>query len=152
MKYTTFLFIFVAFSSMAQVPDSSAVVPPPPSVIILEEENFKEQKSIKSDIFDFPGKEARFKGGQKALQQYISEKVQYPPMAIENDEQGRVFVSFVVEKNGTISNVKVMKGVSKELDREAIRVIKCSPLWKPARVRMRKVRSRCHIPIVFILE
>ena len=68
------------------------------------------------------------------------------------EEQGRVYLSFVVEKDGGISNVKVERGVSKDLDREAKRIVRAMPKWEAGEVGGKKVRTRCSLPIVFTLR
>lgn len=146
MKYNTLIFIIIAFSSMAQVPDTTVAVVVPPPVRVEKSVNLKD-----SDIIDFPDIEASFKGGKEGLQRYINRNLHYPEAAIENDEQGKVYVSFIVEKNGTVSHVKIERGVSKALDTEAKRVIESSPKWIPAKKGSKKVRSRCRLPISFTL-
>ena len=73
-------------------------------------------------------------------------------MDIEGDVQGTVAISFVVEKNGEITNILVEKGVSKTIDREAKRIVRSFPKWVPAEIDARKVRTRVRLPIVFTLE
>lgn len=93
-----------------------------------------------------------FPGGQEAMFAFIGKNVQYPRMEQENNITGRVTVSFIVEKDGSISNVKVLKGVSPGLDKEAIRVIKSMPKWSPGQQQDRKVRVKVTIPIFFRLN
>lgn len=126
--------------------ETEIVVPPPPPPPVLEE-----NVGVKAEIVDFPDVEAQFPGGAKALQVFIRENVQYPIDAIEKDIQGRVYLSFVVESDGSISGVKVMRGVSPSLDNEAKRLIKKMPNWIPAEINGNKVRSRCRLPINFTL-
>lgn len=97
----------------------------------------------------FPDKEASFPGGVDAMVKYISKNVKYPNKAIKNNDQGKVFVQFVVEKNGKISNIEVLRGVSKELDKEAMRVVRKMPKWFPAELDGKPVRSRMRIPFNF---
>lgn len=126
----------------------------PPPVIYEQagpDDNGSEETSGDEIIF-FPDVEAQFKGGTNAFQQYIGINVNYPAPAIEHNIQGKVFVSFIVEKNGKITNVQVFKGVHPALDAEAIRVISKMPKWKPGKVGKKKVRTRCMVPINFVLE
>ena len=94
---------------------------------------------------------AEFPGGSEAMKQFILNEVQYPKVALDNKTEGRVTVSFIVERNGTISNIKIVKGVSLELNNEAKRLVEAMPLWIPAMHGGSKVRSQCQLPITFHL-
>ena len=73
-------------------------------------------------------------------------------MAVRNGVQGRVVVEFIIEKDGKVTNVRVVRGVSDELDAEAVKVISASPKWKPGRVKGEKVRIAISLPVEFKLE
>lgn len=103
-------------------------------------------------IIDYPDKEAQFKGGPKGMKKYLAKSINYPSEAIENNVQGKVFVQFVVEENGRVTNVEVLKSVSPSIDAEAIRVVRKMPKWKPAKYKGLKCRARCRIPISFIIR
>lgn len=103
-------------------------------------------------IVDFPDVEAEFPGGAAEMKRYLSENIDYPEIAIQMGDMGKVYVEFVVERDGSISNIKVLKGVSKELDREAKRVVRSFPAWKPGEKDGEAVRSPCRIPINFIIR
>ena len=90
--------------------------------------------------------------GPSGMMTFISQNVVYPQTAIEMNQQGRVFLSFVVEKDGSISNVRVERGISRDLDREAKRVIQKMPKWIPAEVARKTVRCRARLPINFQLN
>lgn len=92
-----------------------------------------------------------FSGGMKAWTKYMERNLRYPDQAVEAQKQGKVFVSFVVEKDGSITDVKVIKGIGFGFDEEAIRVIKKSPLWKPGKNKGIPVRVRYTMPITFTL-
>lgn len=83
---------------------------------------------------------------------YLGEEVDYPDMAFDNNIQGKVYVQFVVEKDGSITDVNVIKGVHKTLDNEAIRVVSGMPKWKPGKQRGKAVRVRYTIPINFTIN
>ena len=102
-------------------------------------------------IIEFPDVEAEFIGGAQALMKYIQTNIQYPPTSIEMNEQGKVYLSFVVEPDGSISNVVVERGVSPDLDKEAKRVVRSMPNWKPGESKAKKSRTRCRLPINFQL-
>jgi len=93
-----------------------------------------------------------FPGGEQALQMYISSSVEYPELAQEKDIQGRVYVSFVVTKYGTVANAKIARGVDPALDKEALRVVSSLPQWKPARQHGQAVNVQYTVPINFSLD
>ncbi len=93
-----------------------------------------------------------FPGGRSALGRYIAEKVRYPAIAQENRIQGRVYVTFVVNKQGVVENVKIIRGVDPALDKEALRVISSLPNWKPGKQRGNPANVRFTVPINFRLQ
>ncbi|PLX01470.1 MAG: hypothetical protein C0595_14540 [Marinilabiliales bacterium] len=93
-----------------------------------------------------------FPGGTSELYKYLGENIKYPESAKKEGIQGRVFISFVVNKDGSISDVKKLRGVSEELDKEAMRVIKNMPKWKPGEQRGEKVKVEYALPINFKLN
>ena len=86
------------------------------------------------------------------LQTWVYKYIRYPADAVRDGIQGRVMVEFVIEKDGSVTDVRVLKGVSEELDAEAVRVVSASPKWKPGRVLGKKVRTSLTVPVEFILE
>ena len=86
------------------------------------------------------------------LTKWVYHYLKYPEIAIANGVQGRVMVQFTVEVNGKVSDVKVVRGVSDELDAEAVKVVAASPKWKPGRVNGKKVAVSMTIPVEFKLE
>ncbi len=104
---------------------------------------------VPDKVEDFPDIEAEFPGGYEEWKKYLLKEMKYPEIAIENGDQGTVYVMFIIETDGSIGDVKVTKGVSFEVDREARRVIKSSPKWIPGRINKVNVRSRLNIPIKF---
>ena len=104
------------------------------------------------EIVEFVDQEASFPGGMKALMKYLSTNIKYPEAAINISIQGKVYIQFVVLKTGAISDVNVLRGVSKELDDEAKRVVRMMPNWIPAIQNNVKVNSRVTIPINFKLQ
>ena len=93
-----------------------------------------------------------FPGGEKAMLRFISKNVVYPQIAVENDVQGVVVVNFVVDIDGSITQVKILSSVSKDCDDEAVRVIKSMPKWKAGKQGGRNVRVYYSVPIRFILD
>ena len=94
----------------------------------------------------------QFPGGENALMEYVSKNVVYPEEAKEKEIQGRVFIGFVVEKDGSIGEVKVLRGIGGGCDEEAVRVIKGMPKWKPGIQKGKPVRVSYQIPIYFKLD
>lgn len=154
MKLLFTIFLFITSTSFTQEIDTSQIILPevePPAVIIIIEDTGESEEMDENGVYDFPDVEANFHSGPKGLQRYMSKNVQYPVKAIENNEQGTVYIAFVVEPDGSISNIKIERGVSRALDREAKRLIKEMPKWKPGEVSDKKVRTRCRLPIIFQL-
>ena len=104
------------------------------------------------DVYMIVEQMPEFPGGEAELIHYISKNIHYPQKAKEKGIQGRVFIGFIVEKDGSISNVRNLRGVDSELDAEAIRVIQSLPKWKPGKHKGEFVRVSYQIPIVFKLE
>lgn len=93
-----------------------------------------------------------FPGGEAALHKYIASHVQYPAIARENSLQGKVYVKFVIGKNGDVVNVSIARGIDASLDAEALRVIQGMPKWKPGMQRGKPVRVTYTVPINFKLN
>lgn len=91
-------------------------------------------------------------GGMAGLMQYLSKNIKYPTIAQENETQGRVTVQFVVNKDGSIVDAKVLRGVDPYLDKEAVRVIMGMPKWKPGMQRGKPVRVKYTVPVMFRLQ
>ncbi len=112
----------------------------------------EEESDTKEDeIFVFVEDQPTYPGGDKARLEYLRNNIKYPEMAKESGIQGTVYVTFVVEKDGSISHVKVLRGIGGGCDEEAVRVIKNMPKWKPGKQRGRPVRAQFNMPIRFIL-
>ncbi|CAK7004592.1 MAG: hypothetical protein PETM_00139 [Petrimonas sp.] len=121
-----------------------AFVPPPPPKPIVEE--------VTEEIFVVVEEQPEFPGGNTAMMKFLSDNIKYPVIAQENGIQGRVITNFVVERDGSISDVQVVRGVDPSLDKEAIRVIQSMPKWKAGRQRGSAVRVRFTLPVVFRLQ
>ena len=111
-----------------------------------------EEKKEDNKIFEAVEQQAEFPGGMGALMKWLSNNIRYPEAAAQNDIQGRVIVKFVVEKDGSIGTVTVLKGVDKDLDKEAIRVVKKMPKWQPGKNNGVAVRSYFNLPVTFKLQ
>lgn len=119
-------------------------------VVVKEPE--PEVKPKEEEIFVAVEQQAEFPGGPAAMMKWLSNNVRYPESAQQNDIQGRVIVKFVVEKDGSIGKAEILKGVDRDLDREALRVVKKMPKWQPGKNNGVAVRSYFNLPVVFKLQ
>lgn len=103
-------------------------------------------------VYDVVEVMPQFPGGQIAMLKYIMENIKYPKQIMEEGIQGRVTVSFIVEKDGRVSNVKLLRSVQPSLDKEAIRVVKSMPKWTPGKHNGKPVRVRFNLPVMFKLN
>ena len=95
---------------------------------------------------------AEIPGGFEALADYIAKSIVYPEQAKTDGVEGKVFVQFIVEPDGSIGDVTLLRGIGGGCDEEALRVIKAMPQWKPAQFKGKPARSRFQIPINFVLK
>ncbi|NDV82283.1 energy transducer TonB [Bacteroides sp. 51] len=93
-----------------------------------------------------------FPGGGKALNAFLAKHIKYPTLSQEIGSQGRVIVQFVVDKDGTITNAEVVKGIDPHLDKEALRVINLMPKWSPGMQNRKPVRVKYTVPVIFKLQ
>lgn len=107
---------------------------------------------VENKVFDVVEQMPSFPGGQSALMQYLANNIKYPVVAQENGVQGRVVVSFVVERDGSITDVQVVRSVDPSLDREAQRVVKSMPKWIPGKQNGQAVRVKYNVPVSFRLQ
>lgn len=150
--------------------------PPPDEIVIVEDEEeieneieiddtesdedleIEEEEETTDEVFMIVEDMPRFQGcmddqcTQMEIMRYIAKKTKYPPIAKENNITGRVFVSFVVDKSGKVTKVKVLRGVDKYLDAEAIRVVQSMPKFKPGKQRGKAVNVQYNVPINFKLS
>ena len=112
----------------------------------------EEEEIVEQEIFQIVEEMPSFPGGEAKLMEYVAKNIKYPQIARETGIQGRVFVGFVVEPDGSISNVKLLRGIGGGCDEEAMRVIKSLPKWKPGKQRGKAVRVSSQIPVFFKLQ
>lgn len=115
--------------------------------IVMEEEEVKEEK-----IFIVVEDQPAFPGGEKARMKYLAENIDYPQLARESGIQGTVYVTFVVERDGNVTGVRILRGIGGGCDEEAIEVVKDMPEWKPGKQRGKPVRVQFNMPIRFTLQ
>ena len=154
----------VQFTALEAVDEP--VEEPPPTQEILEEttaatttqEGEKGEEPppavVDDEIMLFAAVEEKpeFPGGEKKFYEYLGKNMKYPQMEAEQGITGRVFVEFLIDKDGSIAEVKALRGVSPGLDKEAVRVIKAMPPWSPGKQNGRPVRVRYVIPVNFNLR
>ncbi|MBO1363386.1 energy transducer TonB [Prevotella sp. A2931] len=109
-------------------------------------------KVEETKVFDVVEQMPTFPGGNAALMSYLSQNTKYPVVAQENGVQGRVVVSFVVERDGSITDVRVVRSVDPSLDKEATRVVKSMPNWIPGKQNGSTVRVKYNVPVSFKLQ
>jgi protein TonB len=117
--------------------------------VIAQPEPPKEEET---KVFDVVEQMPSFPGGPSALMQFLSSNIKYPVVAEENGVQGRVVCTFVVEKDGSITDVRVIKSVDPSLDKEAMRVVKSMPRWIPGKQNGSAVRVKYTVPVTFRLQ
>ena len=118
-------------------------------VQFVQEEKEVEEEEIFIIVEHMPS----FQGGDlNKFREFVNKNLKYPEIAAENGIQGKVILSFVVEPNGTLSKVRVLRGVDPAIDKEAIRVVESSPKWSPGMQRGKPVRVSFNMPIVFVLQ
>lgn len=112
----------------------------------------QEEEETEEEIWISVEEDPEFPGGLEALSKYLAENIKYPQLAKENNITGRVYVTFVVEKNGSVANVKVLKDIGGGCGTEAVRVVKAMPKWKPGKQRGQAVRTQFNLPVGFYLQ
>ena len=117
--------------------------------VIAQPEPPKEEET---KVFDVVEQMPSFPGGPSALMQFLSSNIKYPVVAEENGVQGRVVCTFVVERDGSITDVRVIKSVDPSLDKEAVRVVKSMPKWIPGKQNGSAVRVKYTVPVTFRLQ
>ena len=110
------------------------------------------QEAEQNKVFDVVEQQPQFPGGMGALNQWLGSNIKYPAMAAENGIEGRVIVQFVVERDGSVSGVHVVRGVDPSLDKEATRVVSQMPKWIPGKQNGSAVRVKYTVPVTFRLQ
>ena len=108
-----------------------------------------ELETVQDSIYRVSEVMPEYPGGPNEMMRYIQENIKYPQSAIDNKIEGRVFVTFVVEKDGSITNAAVLRGIDKECDAEALRVVSSMPKWNPGQQKGEVVRTQFTIPIIY---
>lgn len=132
-------FLFSSFMLFSQVEDSIRVID-------------KSIPNVEEEIFYMSEDPPQFPGGEKARNKYLRESIVYPELEKDSNIQGKVVVNFIVEKDGSLSNIKILKSVSENIDKEAIRVIYNMPKWIPGKQRGKPVRVYVNLLMRFTLN
>ncbi|RIJ50148.1 energy transducer TonB [Maribellus luteus] len=127
--------------------DENTVIDVAPVIETAEEEE-EDEAQVFLIVEDMP----EFPGGDLALRKYIANAIKYPVIAQENGIQGKVYVTFVVGKDGKVTNASIARGVDPSLDKEALRVVNSLPTWKPGKQRGKPVNVSYTVPINFVLQ
>jgi len=117
---------------------------------VIIEDDLEDEKE--NNIFVFVEDKPGYPGGEKARLSFLKDNIRYPAFAVESGIQGIVYVTFVVEKDGNISNVALLRGIGGGCDEEAVRVVKRMPKWSPGKQREIPVRVQMNVPIKFQLN
>ena len=116
-----------------------------------KEDGYMAEEVDTTKVYDVVERMPSFPGGNQKMQDFIENNLHYPKECAEKGLQGRVIIDFVVERNGTLTNIRVVKSVDPALDKEALRIVKMMPKWIPGRQSDKKVRVKYIIPITFQL-
>ena len=119
---------------------------------VYEAPEIEEEEIGEAEIFTVVEQMPEFPGGVAEMTRFIQKNIKYPMMARESDIQGRVYINFVVEPDGSVSNVTVMRGIGGGCDEEAVRIVNMMPKWNPGKQRGVAVRCSFTVPIVFRLQ
>lgn len=112
----------------------------------------EEVEEAEEEVFLVVEEDPEFPGGLDALSKFIADNIKYPQLAKENNITGKVFVSFVVEKDGRVGQVKILRDIGGGCGNEAVRVVKMMPKWKPGKQRGKAVRTQYNLPVNFDLS
>ena len=123
-----------------------------PTAVVAAPSGPVREEADDDNIYEVVEENAMFPGGENECYKWLSEHIKYPAIAQEQGIQGRVFVQFVVNRDGSIVDVKVLRSPDPSLSKEAERVVKMMPKWKPARQGNKPVRSRFNLPVMFRLQ
>ena len=123
-----------------------------PAFVLLESLSPSSDKPVPDSVYNIVDVMPEFPGGAEAMMKYIANNVKYPEEAKEQGISGRVFVQFVIEKDGSVSNVKVLRRIGGGCDEEAVRVVKAMPKWKPGMREGKPVRVSYNLPLNFKLD
>lgn len=122
-------------------------------LILIPISIFSQKDENKEEIVDFPEEDPQFPGGMKAFSHFIADNIKYPEKALDKGIEGKCMIEFIVERDGTVSHVKIVRKVKRcrSCNKEAVRVVKMMPKWKPGTVSGTPIRCRFRVPINYKL-
>ncbi|MFN8345880.1 MAG: TonB family protein [Spirosomataceae bacterium] len=132
--------------------DEVAIVAPPEDLPASEATKPAEVEAKEPEVFERVEIQPEFAGGMEAFRNFLIKNLKYPNAAQRSNIQGKVYLNFTVEADGSLSNITVLRGIGFGCDEEALRVMKLMPKWKPGKQSGRAVRVKFNMPIVFTLE
>lgn len=141
---------------MAQEDKKTIPPPPPPKAVQKADKPAEAPKAISQDdpeqlIFTVVEDMPEYPGGKKAMYTYLGQNIKYPAKAMQDSVEGTVFVTFVIKNDGSVSNVRLLRGIGSGCDEEAMRVVEGMPNWKPGKQRGKTVNVQYNLPIKFTL-
>ncbi len=133
-------------------PDKSLEAPPAQQEVLIIQDVAPQDQEKPAPIFTVVEVMPKYPGGRDAMYKFLAENIKYPQKAKEEGISGKVYVQFIVEKDGQPTNFKILRGVEESLDNEALRVLKIMPKWEPGKQRDKPVRVQYNLPIKFSLD
>lgn len=149
--FAIFIFLLVQFNMHSQtdttsVPYMNVDIPDVPKSILPNDSLAKKER-----VFDVVDEAPEFPGGMQVLYDFLGQNVQYPEIALEKNLQGKVYVEFIINEDGSLSNFEIVKGTYPTLNEEALRLTKIMPNWIPGKFKGEVVKVRYCIPINFTI-
>lgn len=133
-----------------EITEAMSIAPTVVENLIINE---KMEEEVADEIFTIVEEQPSFQGkGNAEFLKWVGERLVYPPQAARMDIQGKVFIQFVIEKDGSLTDIVVLKGIGGGADEEAVKIVASSPKWSPGKQRGKPVRVRMILPITFILK
>ena len=148
--FTTLAIALTLFACNSPSKPAQKAATPSKNVQVVAKTN--PSRADTSIVFKVVEKMPKFPGGVKNLMNYLSTHIKYPAQAKKDEIEGRVFVNFIIEKDGSVSHVKILRGIGHGCDKESMRVVKNMPRWIPGEQRGKPVRVDYNLPVKFSLE
>jgi TonB family protein len=149
---TLVMLVLVALILQSFKPIDSEIKEASPAEPQMLEQNLLQNVSVEDSLFTVVEEMPEYPGGSEAMMKFLIENIKYPEQARKDSIQGRVFVNFIIEVDGKVSNAKVLRGIGGGCDEEAVRVVSLMPAWTPGKQRGKNVRVAFNLPIKFALD
>lgn len=149
---TLVMLVLVALILQSFKPIDSEIKEASPAEPQMLEQNLLQNVSVEDSLFTVVEEMPEYPGGSEAMMKFLVENIKYPEQARKDSIQGRVFVNFIIEVDGKVSNTKVLRGIGGGCDEEAVRVVSLMPAWTPGKQRGKNVRVAFNLPIKFALD